>query len=140
MREAFQNQTYRDRAVSFLAIFTAVLLWLAVLNKRDLRVPDLVMAALFIVLGYRNWRAGLFVSKDGVVVRNVASSRRIPMADVSRAVFVLSPTHNAAWGLIGVETVSGTRFFVRSLRRDASGGAQLVQAINSTIERIRKNS
>ncbi len=137
VKASFQNASYRDRSVGFLLIFAVILIWVALKEKQDARVPDLVGAALFVLLALRNWRAGLFVSTRGVVVRNAWRSRRIPVAQVSRAVFVLAPRNDATWGVIAVETVSGARVNVMSLRRDRDGGEELAGTINKAIDRLR---
>ena len=96
-------------------------------------IPILIAGAGLLAIAYRNWIAGLYVTPGFVVVRNIVSTRRIPLEQVSDATFVPGTSGITQWGYINVETTEGEVVRVTALRRSPLDADDLIRSINAEL-------
>jgi len=133
----FQNGSSRKRAVISLTIFGSIMFIAGVGKVASGGAPFLVAGVAMLIVAYRNRIAGLYVTAEAVIVRNITSTRRIPLGQVSRAQYVPGTSGITQWGYINVGTTEGELVRVTALRRAPPDGDDLVRSINSELSKRR---
>ncbi len=135
---AFQNGKSRKRLVLLLSAVGVIGVIVGIVHNGS--SPRIVLEALVFLLAYRNWFSGLFLTANSVIVRNVLSTRRLTIDQVSGARLVTGKFHFTEWGYIKLEKKDGDLVKVTALRRSRIDGRDLAQSINAELNKRRSTS
>jgi hypothetical protein len=136
----FQNEGSRKRSVIGLLVFAVVVGLLSGGAKGGPNLFGFAVAVALVVVAYRNWVSGLFLTSEQLIIRNVSSTQRIPLSRLVGTEFIPGSGTLTSWGYVHVKTVDGGVVKVTALRRGPDEGDALARSINITIAKLKKAS
>lgn len=130
---AFRNDGRRARAtVASLTGLASVVLIVAV-AQHAAAIVIVVFVGVALFVAYRNRLAGLLVTADGVVIRNVFLTRRIPLDRVRSIEFRRGSRFGQGWGYVFVVDDRGVGRRVTALRRSPKDGDRLAREASAAL-------
>jgi hypothetical protein len=134
---AFRNDDTRGKAAGSLTALAGLILIVA-LAQRAPAIAIAVFVGVTLFVAYRNWTAGLFVARDAVVVRNIVTTRRLPLSRVRSIEFRRGKQLTRGWGDVFVVDESGHSRRVTALRRSPKDGEILAREVTAAVARRRR--
>jgi hypothetical protein len=135
---AFQNGKLRKRTQVILPALAAIVVIAGIV--RGFSLPEIIAATAFLLISYRNYVAGLFLTANSVIVREAFSTRHFRIDDVKGAKLVTGKYHFTEFGYINIEKKGGELIKVTSLRRTRIDGKDLAESINAELNKRRSTS
>lgn len=131
----FQNdEAVRKRSSIGLASLAVLVALISIGKASTWSVAGgLIFAALFGLVAYRNWAAGLYIEPERITIRNVFLTRRLKLGSVAGAEFSVGRLALAGWGYVYLRTTDGKRRRITALRRPPATGARTVGEINTAL-------
>jgi hypothetical protein len=126
----------RKRAVAGLSVFGAIVVIVGIAHADSSGIPAIIAGVVLLLLAYRTWVGGLFLTSSSVIIRNSVLTRRLSTGQVIRAHFVAGPRF-ARWGYIKIEMTGGGEVKVTTLRRRPTEGDDLANSINAELKKRR---
>jgi hypothetical protein len=130
----FRNPN-RTRAALATATYGAVLA--VILGIVTTPIAAIAVAALTIVVVWRNYRSGLFVTDEAVVGRNLGPSWRVPLGDVAEISLMSTATDPSRRTHVWVISDDGNCHQATSLHGNPLRGEALLTAIRNAVAEAR---
>lgn len=130
----FRNPN-RKRAAVAVATYGAVLT--AVLGIVTTPAAAIVVAALSVLLVRRSLRAGLFVTAEAIIGRNLGPGWRVPLGDVAEISLMSTATDASRRTHVWVISDDGTCHQVTSLHGNPLRGEALLTEIRQAVAQAR---
>lgn len=131
---AFRNDGRKKAAASLSAL--AGLILVVSLAQRAPAIAIAVFVGITLLVAYRNWVAGLFVTADAVLIRNVTTSSRIPLDRVRSIEFRRGKQIAQGWGYVFVVDDNGRSRRVTALRRSPKAGDRLARDATAAVRSL----
>ncbi len=131
---AFRNDGRKKAAASLSGL--AGLILVVALAQRAPAIAIVVFAGITLLVAYRNWIAGLFVTADAVVIRNVTTTSRIPPGRVRSIEFRRGNRIAQGWGYVFVVDDNGRSRRVTALRRSPKDGDRLAREATAAVRSL----
>jgi hypothetical protein len=125
----------RKRAAVATATYGVVLT--TILGVVTVPAAAITVAAATLVLVWRNYRSGLFVTGEAVVGRNLGPSWRVPLAEVAEISLMSTATDPSRRTHVWVISDDGNCHQVTSLHGNPLRGEALIAAIRNAVAEAR---
>jgi hypothetical protein len=129
-----------NRKRAALATVTYGVVLTAILGVVTVPIAAVVVGLLTVLVVWRNYRAGLFVTDEAIVGRNLGPSWRVPLGDVAEISLMSTATDPSRRTHVWVISDDGNCHQVTSLHGNPLRGEALLSEIRAAVAQARSHA